>query len=196
MSTLVIVTPPAVEPIGLPEAKAHLRVDSAQDDALIASLIDGARQVAESLLGRAFITQTLRLLCDAAPERLFTLPRAPLQSVTHIKVHDDTDTAVTIDSSLYMIDTADSRISLRHGASWPTVSRAMNGFEVQYVAGYGASATHVPMALRRGLLAHVAHLYHHRGDGLTREGISQAMSAIPREALVLYAPYRIQPGIA
>ncbi len=196
MSNLLIVTPPAIEPVDLVEAKAHLRVDGTQDDTLIASLISGARQVAESLLGRAFITQTLRLLSDTAPERIFTLPRAPVQSVTHIKTYDDADVATTLSSSLYMLDLADSRISLRNNAQWPAVSRAINGFEVQYVAGYGPAASDVPVALRRELLAHTAHLYHHRGDGLTREGVSEAMSAIPRAALVLYAPYRILPGVA
>lgn len=196
MSTLVIVTPPALEPVDLVEAKAHLRVDGTQDDALITSLITAARQIAENLLGRAFMTQTLRLLSDSAPDRVFELPRAPLQSVTHIKVYDDADTASVLDASLYQVDSASARISLRSSAVWPDIGRALNGFEVQYVAGYGDSASTVPMALRRGLLAHVAHLYMNRGDGLTREGVSEAMTAIPREALVLYAPYRILPGVA
>ena len=194
MSTLVIATPPALEPVDLVEAKAHLRVDGTQDDVLITSLIIAARQVAESLLGRAFITQTLRLLCDEAPGRVLVLPRAPLQSIVHVKVYDDADVAVTVSAALYQADTAGNRLALREGAAWPAVSRALNGFEVQYVAGYGAAASDVPMALRRGLLAHVAHLYNHRGDGLMRVGVSEAMTAIPREALVLYAPYRIFPG--
>lgn len=196
MNTLIIATPPALEPVDLVEAKAHLRVDGTQDDALITSLIAGARQVAESLLGRAFITQTLRLLCDEAPMRTLSLPRAPLQAITHIKVYDDADNATTLAPGLYMADLAGGRIALRNNAVWPSISRAMNGFEVQYVAGYGAAASDVPLALRRGLLAHVAHLYNHRGDGLTREGVSEAMSAIPREALALYAPYRMMPGLA
>lgn len=195
MSTLLTVTPPALEPVDLIEAKAHLRVDGTQDDALIASLIAAARQVAEGLLGRALVTQTLRLLCDTAPQRILTLPRAPLQSVTHVKVYDAADVASTLDPVLYQVDTASSRLSLRANAVWPFIGRAMNGFEVQYVAGYGPAATDVPMALRRGVLAHVAHLYAQRGDGLTREGVREAMTAIPREALALYAPYRLAPGV-
>ena len=37
-------TPPAVEPVTLSEAKAHLRVDSTDDDAYIATLITAARE--------------------------------------------------------------------------------------------------------------------------------------------------------
>lgn len=196
MSTLIIVTPPAIEPISLAEAKAQLRVDGTQDDTLITSLITAARQVAESLLARALITQTLRYLCDEAPEDVFTLPRAPLQSISSIKVYDDADTATVLDPSLYMADTANSRVALRSGAVWPSVNRVMNGFEVQYVAGYGSNASDVPLAIRQGLLAHISHLYAHRGDSLTREGIAEAFTSMPREALALYAPYRIFPGVA
>ncbi len=196
MSTLLTVTPPALEPVDLVDAKAHLRVDGTQDDALITSLITAARQVAEGLLGRALITQTLRYVRDEAPARDFTLPRTPLQSITHVKVYDDADNATLVPATQYLLDAPSGRVALRNGAVWPSIARSMNGFEVQYVAGYGSAASDVPMALRRGLLAHVAHLYLHRGDSLTREGVSEAMTALPREALVLYAPYRLFPGVA
>jgi uncharacterized phiE125 gp8 family phage protein len=41
----ILLTPPAVEPISLDEAKAYLRVEHAADDDVIAALIAGARRV-------------------------------------------------------------------------------------------------------------------------------------------------------
>ena len=53
---LQLVTPPAEEPVSLAEARLHLRVDFTDDDALITSLIAAARQAAETLTGRQFVT--------------------------------------------------------------------------------------------------------------------------------------------
>jgi len=65
--SLTIVTPPAEEPVTLTEAKNHLRVDLSDDDSLISALIVAAREHAEAITRRAFITQTLKLSLDAFP---------------------------------------------------------------------------------------------------------------------------------
>ena len=62
-----LVTPPSVEPVSLAEAKAHLRVDVADDDLLIANLITAARMQAENLCRRAFVTQQYGLYLDSFP---------------------------------------------------------------------------------------------------------------------------------
>jgi len=50
---LKVVSPPAVEPVTLDEAKAHLRVTIADDDGYIALLIPAARERVELFLRRA-----------------------------------------------------------------------------------------------------------------------------------------------
>jgi uncharacterized phiE125 gp8 family phage protein len=199
MSSLLLITPPASEPITLAEAKAHCRVAESADDALLTSLMTAARLVAEVTLGRALITQTMRYLADAAPEgEALELPRPPLQSIAHIKSYDDADLASVFSSSNYLIDTSShpGRIVLRAGACWPGISRAANGFEVQYVAGYGDAAA-VPAPIKAGMLAHIAQLYTHRGDALLREGQPDASSiALPQAAQALYAPYRLLRGVS
>ena len=84
---------PAIEPITLDEAKLHLRVDSADDNALISALITTARQLAERETKRAFITQTLQMYLDSAPAEI-EIPRSPLQSVEAIRAISSVSTTV------------------------------------------------------------------------------------------------------
>lgn len=64
---LLLVTPPAEEPVTLADAKSHLRVDFTDDDALITGLIITARQMAETTCRRALVSQQWRLVVDRFP---------------------------------------------------------------------------------------------------------------------------------
>ena len=74
---LVEVTPPAVEPLTLQEAKDHLRVDHTDDDSLIDPMIKTARMYAEGKTRRALITQTWDWLLDSFPAWTLTVPMPP-----------------------------------------------------------------------------------------------------------------------
>ncbi|HHI82152.1 MAG TPA: hypothetical protein ENJ99_03285, partial [Rhizobiales bacterium] len=54
----ILLTPPAIEPVSLVEAKAHLKVEVSDDDSLIDGLITTARQHIERQTGKALIDQT------------------------------------------------------------------------------------------------------------------------------------------
>ena len=66
---LVLVTPPAEEPISLDEAKSDMRVDAdfTEHDALIEGYIAAGRQHAETICRRAFVTQSWRITADRFP---------------------------------------------------------------------------------------------------------------------------------
>jgi len=82
-----------VEPITLDEAKLHLKVDSADDNALISALIIAARDLAERETKRVFITQTWHLFRDDSPVE-FEIPKPPLQSLKSIRVIKDVESYV------------------------------------------------------------------------------------------------------
>ena len=182
MRGLILVTPPAGEPVSLTEAKAHLRIDSADDDSLIGALITAARQAAEAHMRRALITQTWRLTLDrfpAAPQAwwdgvrqaadmpgdgsVIELPRPPLVSVTSVTAYDDADNATVAGASSYFVDSdgEPGRIVLRSGQTWPAAVRVANGVEVVFVAGYGAASA-VPQAIRQGMLMLIGQLFENR----------------------------------
>ena len=65
--SLLLTTPPVVEPLSLAEAKAHLRVPHADDDAYISTLIVSARLRVERQTGLRLITQNWSQFMDCWP---------------------------------------------------------------------------------------------------------------------------------
>jgi hypothetical protein len=74
--SLTVKTQPTVEPVSLAQAKAHLRVDTTDDDALILAMIQGARAKIESVYDISYMTQSLVLGLDR-----FVQPGTPLPSL-------------------------------------------------------------------------------------------------------------------
>lgn len=161
--TLRLITPPAVEPVTLAEAKAHLRVTHAGDDALITALVSAAREQCEHILGRALIEQTWELTLDAFPDAI-RLDHPPIASVTSLSYVDPAGTTQVWPAPNYYLDKASEPgwITPAYGGSWPDVRDQANAVIVRYVAGYGAAAAAVPLAIRQWLLLAIGSLYETR----------------------------------
>ena len=72
------VVAPAIPAISLDEAKAHLRVDYGDEDALISWLVAAANSHAEQWTGRAFEAATWDLSLDNFPSGAVCVPLGPL----------------------------------------------------------------------------------------------------------------------
>lgn len=183
--SLTLTTPPSTEPVSLDEAKAHLKVDSTAEDALIASLITAARARAEWHTGRALVTQSWTLWLDAWPGGgIVEIPLPPLQSVTQVALYALDDTMSVLDPALYQVDAASAPARLAQKNCFPplvTNLRAVNAAAVSFTAGYGA-ADAVPQLIKEAILQIVADLYTHRGD---------EADIVSPAAGTLLAPYRI-----
>lgn len=181
--SLQLISFPAVEPVALADAKAHLKVDTIDDDALIASLIAAARTRAEWHTRRAFVTQSWVLWRDTWPLAPIEVPLPPLQSLTSITLYDRNDTATVLDHGSYRVDASavPARVAFKETVLPPMNLRNLNALAVAFTAGYGALATDVPEPVRRAILMIVADLYANRGDG----------APTPEAALALLAPYRV-----
>jgi uncharacterized phiE125 gp8 family phage protein len=186
MSALVLVTAAGVRPVGLAEAKLHLKLDTTDEDVLVDALIDAATEACRRYTGRELVNQTWRLLLDAALPGAIELPRPPLVAVSHVKSYDDADTPTTFAAANYYVDTASvpGRVVPRIGANWPTIGRAANGFEVEFIAGYGTQAS-VPAPLRQGILVLVAYGY----EG--REALAEDPPTLPAAVRALWQPFRV-----
>jgi uncharacterized phiE125 gp8 family phage protein len=162
---LKLITPPAAEPVSLSEAKEHLRITGTDEDALITTFIEAAREYCEEYQNRAYITQTWDLSLDEFPDSPYSLPKPPLQSISSIKYYDQDGTEDEFNASNYLVDTASvkGRVSLAYGKSWPSVGlQPMNGVIIQFIAGYGDAGSDVPERIRNAIKVLVGQIYENR----------------------------------
>lgn len=185
-----LVSSPALEPLSVEETKAHMRVDSSSDDAMIGSLIEVARSQLENELSRALIHQTWRLTLDQWPkEGVVSLPRAPVASISTVTYYALDGTPQTLASTVCQLDGQSLPPCVVFDRSLLPAAGCdqINGVEIDYVAGYGAVASDVPAPLRHALLLLSAHLYE------TREAaLSQSLMITPKGYDDLIAPFRLR----
>ena len=202
---LQLVTPAAEEPVSLAEAKRHLRVESAEDDALIGSLISAARQAAETLTGRQFVTARWKLVLDSfpgpslmgvpaglpfsLPGHAILLPKCPVQSVFAIRYLDMSGTTQTMPRVDYAADTAcePARVTPVFGSAWPVSLPQIGAVALVFAAGYGDAAS-VPAGIKSWIKLRVGSLYAHREEvALLTSGKIEALPFIDG----LLDPYRV-----
>ena len=102
---LVLKTAPTGTAISLAEAKQHLRVDSDYDDdnAYITALIGVATNQVEEFTRRRLMTQTYNLYFDVFPPYI-DLQLGIVQSLTHVKYYDNSNSLQTLAASEYDLD--------------------------------------------------------------------------------------------
>lgn len=156
---LSLVTPPAIEPVSLADAKGQLRLSLTDDDTLITALIVAAREYVETFTHRALITQTWDDKRDGFPCDTIWLPKPPLLMATPpVITYLDTNGATqTWSSSLYTVDAPAGpkarmgAIVPNYGQSYPSTRDVINAVTVRFVAGYGAAAADVPAGVKAAI---------------------------------------------
>ncbi len=193
---LFLVTPPALLPVSLAEAKAHLRVEVDQDNALIGSLIQAATEYAKNFTHRAFITETWNDTRDEFPcgryERI-VLPYPPVSSITSITYTATDGTSTTWDSSLYTTSlptgphAAPAEIEPIYGGYYPYTREVINAVRIRFVCGYGANGGYVPDAIKAAIRLLVAHWYDRREP----VNVGNLVTTIPLAVDSLLWPFKV-----
>jgi uncharacterized phiE125 gp8 family phage protein len=187
--TLVMTSGPLAEPVSVAEAKAHMRIDTDAEDALIASLIVTSRLHIEAALGLALLTQAWSYFVDAWPRnREIVLPLKPVQAVATVRVWAQDGTSQTVSTDTYTLDGegVPPRLVLSRSAAPPAPGRSASGIEIAFSAGYGDAGTDVPAPIRQALLLLIAHWFENREPHRANASDTE----IPHMVSTLLAPYR------
>lgn len=189
---LRLVTAATVEPVTMAEARAHLRVDTNDEDALIAGYIVAARKAVETQTG-PLCTQTWDYTIGRTWPMVgvhygIRLPYAPVQSVTSVSYVDENGATQTLSSALYQSDLSAPipTIWKAYGALWPSVRDQPAAITVRFVAGYGTTAD-VPDPIRQAILLMVGQFYEHRENVV----LNQVPHQIPMGVDALISPYSL-----
>jgi uncharacterized phiE125 gp8 family phage protein len=181
--TPVLTVAPTADIVSLAEAKDHLRVESPDEDTLIAGYIAVAVDHLNGwsgVLGRCVITQTWRQDFDGFPCEI-RLPFPDVQAAT-VAYSDCANVSQAFTGFHLVTDALGSKLILASGQSWPATYDRPDAVQVRMVAGYAAT----PLALKAAILLHVGHLYANREA--VAVGVSVAELPMAYDALI--SPYR------
>lgn len=196
--SLVVATPPAVEPVSLEEAKDHLRiVDFSDDDNYVATLVTAARQWCEDYCDRSFADQQYTVAFDDFFGTRIELPRPPVRlnavgtgatvTISYVDTGGATQTLTFAESG-----TQEFRLDRDHVPAlvyplylgvWPSVRLDDKAVQITYLAGYGGAAN-VPTPAKHAIKMLVGHWY------LSREAVGNAGQNVPLGVAALLEPLK------
>ncbi|SIP94288.1 phage conserved hypothetical protein, phiE125 gp8 family [Rhizobium sp. RU35A] len=186
--TYILTEPPLAEPVTLAEVKAHLRIDHADEDALLAGLIQVARLHLERETGLCLLVQGWRLCLDDWPDDgVVQIVRAPVRTIEAVSVYDGLGQVVHPALTGHVLD-ANRQPARLWLSSRPLPGRAINGIEIDFTAGFGETGAEVPASLIRAILLHVAHMHAFRGV----VALDEQPAGVPDGYGRLVAPYRMR----
>lgn len=179
----------AAEPVTMEEAKAHLRVYTADEDAYISALIPAAREMAEGRLNRT-IRQRTRSVSFRDWYDNFVLPKPPFVSIDTITYADENGQIQTLDGAAYYVaaqdEDAPGLVEFVPGRALPQLYARRRPVTVSYLAGYAEGE--VPAAIRQWILLAIGALYQNR------ESLVAGVSVAPLPAdfmALLIQPYMV-----
>jgi len=167
---------PTLPAVSMSEAQAYVRIETGEEEALLAGLIRTASGLCEAFLGQVVIACEFvaDLPASGGWERIEV---GPVRSISGVDAVDSSGVATALPSASYAMD-IDAR-----GDGWVRVDESVGAMRVRVsgTAGMAVDENAVPEAIRHGVLRLVAHLFTARdGDG----------GDPPAAVTALWRPYR------
>lgn len=160
---LKTITPPASLAVSVDEAKAHLRIESADEDSVLEGFVKAAIARLDGILGEAglaLMPQTVLQALDYFPDADFIpLALSNTTSITSLQYLDTEGVWQVWDSANYTLE--NNRLYLGYGQSWPSVLCRQDSIKITFVAGFADSAS-IPQDLKQSVLLMAGQYYEYR----------------------------------
>lgn len=181
MMSMQMIAEPSVEPVTLDEAKLFMRLDTADDDALVSGLVTASRRLVEQMTRKCLLQQTWQFGFDQWPCNGFVrLPLSPLVMLSSVTVMDATGNRIAQTLANFQINGLITSPTIQARTALPVPAIRECGIQTDCVMGYGNLASQVPQPLKLAVLMMVSRLYETRGLG---------DSSVPESVLTLLAPF-------
>ncbi len=175
------------------DAKAALRIEHTDDDAVIAAISAAAETWLdgwEGVLRRALVTQQWRIaVCEADGYGRLFAPLSPVQSLEAIQYYPpDSETLTTATlSNFRLIKAPDwAYVEPKPGFSWPSVDDRPDALQAVFKIGYGDTAAAVPATIVHAAKLLIGHFYENR-----EQTTALKLSELPLGVQALIAPHRL-----
>lgn len=156
------------------QAKAYLRLDSTEDDALIDQLVADAAALAEAFTAQRLLIRTgvEQVPAQSSWTRIST---APVRALVSVEALTGDGAAQAVPASAYQLDVT------AEGDGWVRVMGPIAGprLRLTLLAGLAANWAALPEPVRLGILRLTAHSYSHR-DAAQDAGPPAAVAALLR----------------
>lgn len=174
--TMFLVTPPALEPVTVADARAYLRISTNSEDDILRRLIATARELVEAETGMALIDQTWRLRVDRWPRSgRLAIFKYPVKSVVSVVAYRPDGTAISFAPEEFVLH-HERRPQRVYMTQYPDAA-SFTGLEVDFIAGFGETSVGVPDAMKQAILTLTAHLYESRA-GVDADATSRTIPPI------------------
>ena len=149
----------AAAAVSMAEAQAYARVETGEEEALLAGLVRSASALCEAFTGQVLVMRDF-VEVIAATSEWQRLTLNPMRSIDLVEAVAADGSAVALAANDYAVD-IDAR-----GDGWVRIVGAVEGrIRVSGQAGMASDANGVPEPLRQGILRLVAHLFATRDSG-------------------------------
>lgn len=174
----------AVAPEALAAARAYLRIETADEDAVLSEMIGAAMAMGERFTGQVLLTRTLTEIVPVRREWT-RLAATPVRAVTGVEGLPAEGAAFALPVGAYAIDIDAG------GDGWVRVPQpgAAGRVRVTLSAGMASEWGTLPEPIRHGILRLSAHLFDARGRA-AQSGNDRGDGGVPAAVTALWRPWR------